>query len=194
MGTVTINANVYQIYDTQADAVIYFTASLSANAIAFIAATPTTQAQSLVMAANMLNRQPWQGTITDPVTPQPLAWPRIGLTDNYGAAVPSATIPQTVINGSFELAAALLVNPTLQDSASTSTNVKQVNANPVSVQFFSPVAGGRFPVVVMELLGFWLGSMTPSVGGSVAFGTGGPANDCEPHDAFAERFNVWKGI
>ena len=191
MGTVQIPAStgpVYQIYDTQADALVYLGASLSANAIAFVAASADNQARALVMAANMLNRQPWQGTITDPVTPQPLAWPRSGLVDQYGVAVPSSTIPQVVINGGFELAAALLVNPALQDSVSTSTNIKQVNAGPVEVVFFSPVVGGRFPTVVMELLGFWLGSMAPVTAGSVAFGA------CKQHDAFEERFGLWKGV
>lgn len=94
---------------------------------------------------------------------QPLAFPRIGLTDLEGDAVDSATVPQVVKDAQYELAYLLSQDSTIEGSTGTSENNKRLKAGSVEVERFSPTKGTRLPNVVHELLRSFLegfGSMT----------------------------------
>jgi len=183
VGEVTIAATVYAVYGEHTgagSATEYLAGSLTPEAVAWGLAVSDQQKRSLVNAARLLNRQSWQGTKTSSV--QPLAWPRTGVTYADGTPVASSAIPQEVIDASYELAALLAAKPGLFSSGSADSNIESVTAGPVNVSFFSPVAIGRFPTLVQELLAQFLGGGA-SAGGSHK--TGGCAesqfDDCDTY-------------
>lgn len=174
MGTVTIGSNTYNVYGTQADAVVYLSASLKDAAKAWIAATAATQAASLVEVARMLNRQSWAGAVT--VDGQALAWPRQNVTVG-GVAVDSATVPGNVMLASYELAAAVLADPTIVDKTDETQNIASLQAGSVSISYFRPTPGARFANVVQELL-------APYLSGSTSTRTRGFASTADDTSAF----------
>lgn len=58
----------------------------------------------LVTTTRLFERTAWEGEPTDLATPQPLAWPRTGVTDGNGQAVDPGTVPPAVFDGFFEMA------------------------------------------------------------------------------------------
>ena len=169
MGTVTISANNYTIYGTQAAAIVHLTASLGTAAEAFIGATSANQAKALVTATRMIDSVAWDG---DPVVEgQAQAFPRTGLTDRDGNEVSSASVPTQVETATYELAAILIEDPDVRNETS-GTNVKRVKAGPAEAEFFRPIRGTRFPRVVWELLvPFAAGGGTSAEAMSYATGT-----------------------
>ncbi len=157
MGTVAIQGTTFEIYATFDEANDYFKAH--ANGAAWFAASFDLQLQALVTCSRSFDRQSWVGAATDPVTPQPLAWPRTGVTDRNGQAVLDSIIPQDILNGFWEW-----VLDTTQDITTTElvpgTNVKATRArdkvdvieSEAETQFFRPTIGqtARFPVAVQE--------------------------------------------
>lgn len=181
MGTVTISGNSYTIYgelstDTPGEpisATTYFAASL--NVSAWDAASADDKAKALVNASRIFDRQAWQGTITDSATPQPLAWPRTGAPSCDGIATPSDEIPQRVVFGAYELAAAILADATVQNAANTGSNTKRVLARKKvgdlevedETEYFTPTnvgraTGTRFPTQVQELIKCYLDGFAAS--------------------------------
>lgn len=168
MGTVTIGANTYNVYGTQAEAAVYLAASIKDAPTAWLAASPTRQAASLVEVARLLDRQSWQGTVT--VDGQVLAWPRQNVTVD-GVAISSATIPAPILLASYELAAAALADPSIIDKANEDQNIASLQAGSVSVSYFRPTPGGRFANVVQELLAPYLASSSGLSSRGFASGT-----------------------
>lgn len=178
MGTVTIGANDYEIYGTLTtdagdvySATNYLAGSL--NASAWDDATADNKARALVTATRIFDKQKWAGSMTDPDTPQPLAWPRTGVTDCEGNAVSDSVIPTSIIYGAYELALAILNDSAVQTAASAGSNVKRTSARDKvgdletarEYEYFTPtsVAGGtagRFPPQVQELVRCYLGNST----------------------------------
>lgn len=170
MGTVTITGNVYNIYDTQANAVIYLTGSITSQAAGFLAASADSQAKSLVAAARELDAVLWAGKPVAAVpVPQPLQWPRTGVTRADGTAVDPGSIPPEVIQASFELASLLLAKPGLFDQVNADSNIQSVTAGPTGVTFFKPIAIGKFPPSVGRLISQFIGGAA-AVGGSEKLG------------------------
>jgi len=159
MGQVTISAVVYEIYGEHTGAGSadqYLDASLVYNAI-WNAASADDQKRALVTVAREFNRQAWQGEPTTPYpSVQPLAWPRSGVVDRNGNPVNSATIPQAIIDGSYELAGAILADVAVASASSAGNSVKRLKAGSAEIEFFRPQSGGRFPTSVQELVGEFL--------------------------------------
>lgn len=180
MGQVTISGQTFDIYgehiaDDAGPPVVqsaknYFLAATHASA--FTGAGTSDQAKALVTATRMLDRQVWQGTRTDLVTPQPLAWPRTGITAKEGDPPDDDTIPTRVIQACYELANALLADAAVQTSPSQGTNTKRTRTRDkvgdleteAETEYFRPGSsdgsGGatRFPTIIHELIGCWLES------------------------------------
>lgn len=168
MPTITIGANNYEVYDTLANAEIYFAARVGATV--WDAALDADKNKALVSASRWLDRITWKGAKTSDV--QPISHPRTGLTDRDGIVVSSTVIFADIISAFFEMASAILVDATAPD-VSGGTNpkrIKKVKADTAEVEFFPhSMSGGRFPTVIGELLGPFLGSLSSVVG--AAYGT-----------------------
>ena len=192
MGTVTIGANTYNVYGDQTSATNYLAASLSKAANTWAAGTPTTQAQAMVMAARMLDRQTWQGAQNG----GPLQWPRMNVVDKFGVAVNASTIPSDIINGSYELAALLLNDPALQDQVTATLNVQSLNDGTATVTYFGRQVAGRFPMVVQELVGPYL-ARGGNLGGALGTDTSGDSasDDSTSISQFIDidRYNLTRG-
>lgn len=169
MGSVTIAGNVFQVYGTEADANLYWSAGLGDSADAWaVNSTGDTHKQALVAATRLLDRMPWVGApVGIPQIDVVLQWPRTGVD-----GVDSLTVPDLIIKGCYELAAALLLDSSLQTQSTTGSNVKRVVADTVEVEFFSGTLGidGPLPKQVMDLVGKYLAGSTAGTGGALAFG------------------------
>jgi len=174
LGTVSISGKSFNIYgnltdDTVTDspqavsATTYFIGQL--NTTAWDAADSTTRSKALVTATQILDKQRWVGTPTDVATPQPLAWPRTGVSDCEGTAVPSDEVPLGIVNAAYELAGAILTDATVQSQASGGSNTKRTKSRDKvgdleterETEYFGPtnIPGtktgvGRFPTAVQE--------------------------------------------
>jgi len=175
MGTATIGGKSFDIYGevtSDAGATIsattYFLASL--NASAWAAASGTEKQQALVAATRIFDKQLWVGTVTDPTTPQPLAWPRTGVPACDGIVVSPTVIPERVIFGAYELASAILTDATVQSEANTGSNTRRVLVRKKvgdletedETEYFTPTFSGasaetRFPTAVQEYVRCYIG-------------------------------------
>jgi hypothetical protein len=173
MGTVNIGGTQFEIYGAFVDANTYFLAN--SNAAAWRDADGLTRNRALVTSARSFDRQSWVGDMVDPTTPQPLAWPRTGVTDRNGQA---ATFPQDVIEGSWEWALEIIKNPAVANSTPGSNTKRTRTKDKVDVieveaeiEFFKSTLGrgARFSTAVMELVGLFLSS---SQGTTLAFVSG----------------------
>lgn len=185
VSTITIGADTFSVYaltaDPVADANSYFAARLGAST--WTAATTLQKQQSLITAARMLDRRAiFTGTKTNPS--QPLEWPRDNAT-SCGEAVPNGTVPDDIVLAEFELALALLINESIQASASTGSNIKSVRAGSAGVEFFLPTVGTslatQFPQPVHELLHCYLVGFSTRVAPIV---TGVDPNCCNQTSSF----------
>lgn len=187
MGTVSISSKTFDIYGEQTtdtggepiSATTYFIGQL--NTSAWDAADTATRARALVTAGRIFDKQLWVGSVTDPDTPQPLAWPRTGVPDCDGIAADPNEIPERVVFGSYELANAILIDAEVQTEANTGSNTKR-NLNRQKVgdlevetetEYFSATNSGataatRFPTEVQEYVRCYIGGTTQ--GATVAGG------------------------
>ncbi len=163
MGTVSIGGATFEIYDTDVAFNDYIKGH--SNGATARAADTATKNRALVTAARSFDRQRWAGVATDLVTPQPLAWPRTGLTDREGQPVPTGTIPQDVLEGNWEWAIAIIADGAVAGET-PGTNTKRVRSREKvdvietesETELFKSTVGrtSRFPTAVMELVGLWL--------------------------------------
>lgn len=141
-------------YVTVANADTYHAASI--HGASWTAASTTTKEQALLTACRMLERQTWQGTKTSPS--QALDWPRSGLSDPEGVAIPSGAVPQFIKDAQCELALSLINDPSVQTSTDTSLNTRRLKAGSAEIEYFRPTSGSRFPTIVAELVNYYLSS------------------------------------
>lgn len=173
-------------YGSLADALTYLDDSPSGAA--FLSFDADSQARFLITATRLIERQCLLGVPTDPM--QDLHFPATGLTDQYGNAIDSATIPIAVQQAEFELASALSQDPDLELVDTTGSNIRVVKAGSASVEYFRPGGVGgpasstRFPPAVQDLIGPFL---CGARGGSNGFASG--TNECTTFDN-AHQFNV----
>ena len=181
--TVTIGSDTFDVYGSSAGLATYANGSWlwSATYTAAVAVSANGPLRALVEATRLLNRQAWDGDLTS--SSQALAWPRDGVTATpaSGIAVTDGVTPDEIVQGAYELTLAMLAKPSVVASTNTSSNIASVGAGAASVSFFSPVAGGRFPDRVMELLSWAFGADDSVLlaGGAYATGTDG----CSQFDA-----------
>lgn len=144
-------------YIDVAGASSYFEDAL--HAASWQAADAGTRTQSLVTATRMLDRQKWRGSKTDPS--QDLAWPRTGLSDIEGQPLNQDEVPGFMLDATCELALALIEDSDIQNQADTGSNVSRLKAGPAEIQYFgSNTSGPRFPIIIHELVGFYLAGST----------------------------------
>lgn len=154
MSTVTINGTDYPSYATLEYAIQYLSASIEATD--FLAATATVQSQALVSMTRTIDRQSWQGTQTDGY--EDAAFPRTGLYYRDGTPVDANSVPVQVEDACCEGAAQLVSGGTFMDAATTFNYQKVIKAGSVSVENFRQIGRQpRFPQVIQELIGLWLG-------------------------------------
>lgn len=172
---VTINSQPYWVYADVETADLYLQANYLAG-VWFDLTDQDQKAQLLVTATRLLDRQCWLGEKTEP-SPSPthtLAWPRTG-TGIEG--VEDDVVPDDIINGSIELALAILQDDSVVNSQTPGAQkLRSISAGSVNLQWFRGAEGTarfqRFPQVVQELVGRYLcGSQT--VAGLFVSGTGG---------------------
>jgi hypothetical protein len=185
MGTVTISATEYSVLGdhTGAGSLTEYAAGSLLHAATFTAATADNRARAHVAATRAFQAQRWAGTATGA-----LSWPREGVTDEDGEEVSSASVPERILHGVYELALAGLADSSIFGKTSTTKNVQSVGAGSASVSFFGPTRGGRFPDVVMELVGWAYATSSGDVSssglaGSVAYGYDAASafDDCDDY-------------
>lgn len=173
MTTLQIGSSTFDVYADLADANEYAIAAF--HATAWLVATDDKKKQALVTATRILDRQKWQGSKTGGSAQLP-AWPRSGITS---PPIPSdSVVPDQVIEATIELAIALVNGSTVQDDQSTANKIRSAGAGSANVSFFRGAEGEplRFPLIVWELIGQWLGGVG-SIGGFESFDTCTPATD-----------------
>jgi len=173
--TVTISAVTYPVYGTYDGAVAYLAVKLTDAGVAWRAATADTRKSAMVEAARLLDV--------------------VGLTD--GATPPaeidssSSTVPDQVVQASYELAAAYVADPSIMEETSNgASNIKRVNAKGVEVEWFGPRTGGAsgMPSIVDRLLqGYLLSQANANTSGAAGVHVGGTCersefDDCDRYD------------
>lgn len=182
--TVQIGGNDYPVYADIATATLYLQADPSSTA--FFALDAEQQAQYLVAATRVLDRQAWLGEKTDP--DQDLQWPR----KNTGVpGVEDDVIPLDIIDAACELTNAMVNGYDAANQQSTETGAqKRLKAGSVEIEYFLNTTDFalRFPLPVTELIGKYLGSAaSPAIDGSAAYGT------CKP-SMTRDHFGFTEGI
>lgn len=185
MATVTIDTVDYDVYITVEEADEYLAGQISATAWRALTGQDD-KARAIISATRLIDRQLWQGEKTDP--DQVHAFPRTGLTyPDSGDAVDSASVPQEVLDATAELASALIDGSAVQDSLTPlGSNVQSLKAGSVSISYFRAELLDRFPVIIQELLGFWLAG---AVGLALSI-----SHDTDRESAFEDEYGVNEGI
>lgn len=185
MPVVTINGNDYDCYIDLADALIGWAAQ--PEAITILAMTPDQQGMYLVAMTRTIDRQVWQGAPTDEYQ-EPTAFPRTGLFFSDGVTpVPSDVVPMQVSEATAAGAALLANGSTLQDQPNTFNNTQKLKAGSVEIDYFRNIdPQPRFPQIIQELIGLWLGGAF-TLQGSRASGTNGKT-------IFNELYDVNRGF
>lgn len=176
VATITISSVDYYVYALTANAVDdaddYFAAAL--NATGWTGATTLTKQQGLISATRLIDRALiFSGTKT--VSSQALQWPRDDATCRDDA-VTDGTTPDNIALATFELALALINDPTLLTSNSSGSNTKRAKAGSAEVEYFRPTIGTsvdvRLPRQVWDLLGCYTTAANVSgIGGAWDSGT-----------------------
>jgi hypothetical protein len=183
MGQVTISGTVYDVYGDETGLKTYMAGKL--GSVNYDAATAADRKKALVSATRWIDREKWSGVLTDAITPQPLAFPRTGLTDCEENAVDENTVPPEVIDACYELVEILLGDATATSKSNQSSNVKKVGAGTAQVQFFragnpdgSGLTAGIFPTEAQKLLRCYLPGTT-GIAGPLVSGTDQESSFCE---------------
>lgn len=192
MGTVTIGADTYTIYGTEAGAATYFRARLGADS--WNNASSTDKKRGLVSATRWVDTGKWQGLPTSSV--QPLAFPRTGLTDCDGVALSDATVPAEVDQACYELALDLLGDPTLVDNVNSGSNERRLKAGSAEIEFFRNASSGLpgggaslFPEPANRLLRCFIASSSGAIG---AYNSG--VDDAESKLDPCDRYTLEDGF
>lgn len=186
MPTVTIGSNTYDVYADLPTAQAYLAAQLTAITWNDPNTTPDQQSAALVSMTRVLDRQKWQGEQTDGYETH--AWPRSGLIYADGTDVDPTIVPDALVNACMEGAAQLLDGSTLEDVSTTQNITRSLKAGSVQIEYFREIDGSpRFPQVIMELIGLWLGGMSAIPFGAQAKGTDGKT-------AFRDTYDVKQGF
>ncbi len=147
-------------YVTEAECTTYFGDRFEGDE--WDAADLATKEGSLVSAADMLERQKWQGERFQPRVTNTMDWPRTGLKDQEGediVPVDELDFPQFVMDAQCQLALDIIKKPAVLDAADTSNNIKRLKADVAEIEYFDTSrasSGTRFPVMVHELIGEYL--------------------------------------
>lgn len=97
-----------------------------------------------------LTARQWTGAPAS--TTQRLAWPRTGMFDRNGNAIPSDVIPQELKDAESELAGQLLMSDTTLDNSTSVQGITSVKAGSVAVTFKENIAAHVLPDAVLNLM------------------------------------------
>lgn len=92
----------------------------------------------------------WTGAIS--TSTQSLSWPRTGMLDRLGRAIPVDAIPQDLKNAQFELAGQLVLADRTLDNEVTTAGLTSVRAGSVALTFKDMIERQVLPEAVMDLL------------------------------------------
>jgi hypothetical protein len=165
--SVTLDATVggasSNTYCTEAEATAYFNARVplatpwdevedptAALAMAARVLDALAQARTYRQGDKMITTKAWTGSPA--TTTQRMAWPRIGMYDANGNAIPSTVIPIDLKNAQAELAGQLSLSDTTLDNAATVQGIKSVKAGSVSIDFKDMIEKHVLPDSVWWLL------------------------------------------
>jgi hypothetical protein len=130
MPTISLGGNDYDSLVSVEDAGIFLAGDVS-RAAAWVLLSDDAKKRALISATRMMLALPWCDTAPDP----------------------AGDIEQVVEDVTAMLGADLAAKPKLFADATGNSNVKNVKAGSVSVEFFSPVAGGPpIPRALWDLL------------------------------------------
>lgn len=146
--SVTISGTDFPTYATVAEADAYLSASLAGEA--WTALTADGKAIRLVEATRLLDRQTWRA--------------------GYQIFAERAAVP-AIVSASIEIAGILAAGETdIITSGSSEATVKREKVGPLEVEYFrSFTTAGRFPPVIMDLVGGYLAGNTSGRGFGGAF-------------------------
>jgi len=108
--------------------------------------------RALRMAARVMNRLPWHGSLTS--DSQVMAWPRQGIVDRERRAVAVTTTPQDIKDAQCELALAFIREDLTGDDSNR--GVKRIKAGSVEMEYNGQAPDKALPDVVLELLNHYL--------------------------------------
>lgn len=171
MAEVTIGDRTYPSLSSYEEALDYNEANLGASD--WRDAEEDDQKRAVVSASRMFAVLEWAGEKTDGYSELP--WPR----KNTGIeGVTDDEIPQPILDGVNELAAALISNPELASTPAGQQAVRRLKAGSVEIENFRIITGAggevtRLPLSVLELIGPYLSGDGESVEGGYASGTCG---------------------
>ncbi len=188
VGTVTIpesgGGENYDVYGSLALIDTYFNASTRFTT--WDALTNDEKSRALVEATRTIDKQIWQGEQTNTVTPQPLEWPRTGVTCR-GDAVDSATVPDDICSGTFELAFNLAAGGTANTDPDANQNTKKLKAGSAQIEYFSPLdTVGRFPTIIQEYIECFLAASTST---SISVSSGF-TDSCDSQFSDSGKYNL----
>jgi hypothetical protein len=174
VSTVTIGADTYNVYGTQAEIKTYLAGRL--GTLAFDDANSTDRKKAHVQATRWIDRIRWEGLPTDTTTPQPLEWPRTGATDCNDIAIGTAVVPDEICWAVAELVLIILGDNTASDKGSTSSNIKRLGAGSAQIEFFrtGDAQGGKgtpLPTAAWDLVKCFAGSGDAANSGAIGSGT-----------------------
>lgn len=162
----------------------YLGQQMSPDATKFLGLVADDQKRCLIKATRAIEAQLWQGTANPSGNPGTvLSWPRTSVTDQYGNAVDSATVPTGIVNGCFEFAAILASNPKADTNPDADLRVASAGAGSDHVTFFrAPATRNQtgLPEAVRRLVGQYLGAVD-SVSYGLSWGVSGD-QDGDPDD------------
>lgn len=163
---VTVGGITANSYETHAEANTYFDGRLpikplwvtSGQEAALIMATRVLDAMAQPYRTYVPNsqggyyrvRRQWTGLPAS--STQRLAWPRVGMFDSNGNAIPSNTIPQALKDAESELAGQLLKADRTLDNAAIVGGIASVSAGSVSVSFREGIIAQVLPDYVLNLM------------------------------------------
>ena len=154
-------------YGSRAEADAYFNDSLRKATWAAIA--NTTKDQGLIEATRVFERQAWAGEKEIPS--QDLAFGRTGLTDAEGNSITADESLEIMKEAQFEYALVLISDPAaLSTRDATGSNTKKVEAGSAKITYFKATKGSRFPLVVTDLIGGFLGGNAGTTLGGLVSG------------------------
>lgn len=188
VSTVTISGNAYSVYGTEAELKQYLAGRLGTDA--YDNASSTDRKKAMVQATRWLDTLQWQGSPTDLVTPQPLAWPRTGMVDCNEEPVPDTVIPDELCAALGELVLVILGDSAASDQASTAKNIKRVGAGSAMVEFFRAgdaqgnSSGTPLPTQAWRLIKCFTGAGDQANSGVISTGTDERSqfDDCDRYD------------
>lgn len=175
---VTIGSDSFEVYGGLPAATSYLNGSRSTGAAAFRGLVADDQARVLIQATRMIDMQSWQGTAVGTVggAATVLQWPRSGVVDATGTAVPSTSVPANVLTAVYELCAIFADDEDIANDGPT--NLRGLGAGPVRIDYFAPTvpldgSASPLPQPVARYVGQYLAEAAAINTGSIATGTDG---------------------